>query len=33
MEEVKDDIHKNNAKKLEGYVKVEVNSNGEENLK
>ena len=28
LEEVKDDIHKNNVKKGEGYVEVEVNSNG-----
>ena len=33
LEEVKDDIHKKNAKKGEGYVEVEVNYNGEENLK
>ena len=25
LEEVKDDIHKNNSKKWEGYVQVEVN--------
>ena len=30
---MKDDTHKKNAKKREGYVEVEVNSNGEENLK
>ena len=28
LEEVKDDIHKKNVKKGEGYVEVEVNSNG-----
>ena len=33
LEEVKDDIHKNNANKVEGYVEVELNSNGEDNLK
>ena len=32
-EEAKDDIHKKNAEKGEGYVEVEVNSNGEEDLK
>ena len=32
-EEVKDEIHKNNYNKGEGYFGVEVNSNGEENLK
>ena len=33
LEEVKYDIHKNNAKKGEVYVEVEVNSNGEDNIK
>ena len=33
LEEVKDDIHKKNANKGEGYVEVKVNSNGEDNLK
>ena len=28
-----DDIHKKNAEKGEGCVEVEVNSNGEDNLK
>ena len=30
---MKDDIHKKNAKKGEGYVEVEVNYNGEDNIK
>ena len=33
MEDVKDDIHKKNANKVEGCVEVEVNSNGEDNIK
>ena len=33
MEEMKDVIHKKNTKKGYGYVEVEVNSNGEDNLK
>ena len=33
MEEVKDDIHNDNAKKGEGHVEVEVNYNGEDNIK
>ena len=32
-EEVKDEIHKKNYNKVEGYFGVEVNSKGEENLK
>ena len=30
---MKDDIHKKNAKKREGYAEVEVNYYGEENLR
>ena len=33
LKEVKDEIHNKNSKKVEGYVEVEVNYNGEYNIK